>query len=153
MSALSPLQLEHLVFTTVKISAQHLQEPQVQGALNTAVEFKTQPAAPESDDRRWVVAVRVHLNDAPEDTKLKTPYVGTVECVGYFTVSQAWPADKVQQLVAVNGTGLLYSAIREMVCTITARGPWGTIMLPTQSFVDATKANQPAQRPAEKGAR
>jgi preprotein translocase subunit SecB len=137
MSALSPLQLRTCFFTDVRISSQHLTDLEMQGSVETAVEFRTRPAP--NNNRVWQIVVRVHLRGA-ENTK--APYTGTVECVGDFEVAPEWPEDKIGQLVAVNGTGLLYASIREMVSNISARGPWGPIMLPTQSFIEAYAATQ-----------
>lgn len=142
---LSPLQLNHSLFTDVKITAQHLTDAEMQGTLQTAVEFRIQP---DPNNRRiWQVIVRVHLQSPPN---AKAPYIGTVESAGMFSVAPDWPEEKIDQLVAVNGTGLLYSGIREMVCSITSRGPWGMIMIPTQSFLGAyedSKKNKGATAP------
>ena len=142
MTALSPLQLNNLVFSDVKISAQTLTEAELQGSLETVVQYRTQ--VDPNNKRIWQVAVRVHLRNPAEG---KTPYTGTVECVGMFTVAPEWPEEKVEQLVAVNGTAVLYSSIREMVCGITARGPWGMIMLPTQSFISSYEESKKAKAP------
>ena len=40
------------------------------------------------------------------------------------------------KVVVVNGTSMLWSAIREQVCTLTARMPAGQLMLPTVNFLD-----------------
>src|SRR5690349_14978322 len=131
MSGLSPLQLRNQVFTDVRITSQHLTETEMQGGMETAVEFRTQ--ADPNNKRLWQIIVRVHMRGAGN---IKAPCVGTVECVGAFEVLPDWPEEKIEQLVTVNGTSLLYSSIRDMVCSITARGPWGPIMLPTQTFIE-----------------
>jgi preprotein translocase subunit SecB len=140
MSALSPLQLKNSLFTDVRITSQHLTETEMQGGMETAVEFRTQ--VDPNNKRLWQIIVRVHMRGSGN---VKAPCVGTVECVGAFEVVPEWPEDKIEQLVAVNGTGLLYSSIRDMVCNITSRGPWGMIMLPTQSFVDTYEAGKKAK--------
>ena len=42
----------------------------------------------------------------------------------------------IENIVVVNGTSMLWSAIREQVCTLTARMPAGQLMLPTVNFLD-----------------
>jgi len=103
----------------------------VSGNLITNVEFggKVQTGNP----RSWMLTVRVNLK---AENEKPVPYVGTVECIGIFTVLPAWPEDQIEKLVLVNGTGLIYTIIREMICSITARGPFDVLMLPTQSFLD-----------------
>jgi preprotein translocase subunit SecB len=147
MSGLSPLQLKNQIFTDVKVTSQHLTETDMLGGMETAVEFRSQ--ADPNNNRLWQIIVRVHMRGSGN---IKAPYVGTVECVGGFEVVPEWPENKIEQLVSVNGTSLLYSSIRDMVCNITARGPWGSIMLPTQSFIEAYEAGKKAAAAAKKAA-
>lgn len=48
----------------------------------------------------------------------------------------------VEDLAVVNGTSLLWSAIREQVSTLTARMPAGMVTLPTVNFQDLRKDQQ-----------
>ena len=52
----------------------------------------------------------------------------------------------IEDLVVVNGTSMLWSAIREQVCNLTARMPAGQIMLPTVNFHDLKRQNREPER-------
>ena len=129
----TPLQLNHYVFTDVRLTAQ----PNVDISGNapvgteTVVEYHAQKLG--DNPLSWVVTVRVHLK-SPNDKP--TTYVGTVQCVGVFSVAPNWPPDQIEKLVAINGCGLLYASIREMIAMVTARGPYTYPLLPTMSFLD-----------------
>jgi len=53
--------------------------------------------------------------------------------IGFFSVNAEWK-DPLK-LLEVTGASILYAAAREFLITITSRGPWGAIMLPTTSFL------------------
>ena len=94
-----------------------------------------------------------------------SPYLVDIEA---GAVVRALPGAEVlgdiQDLIVVNGTSLLWSAIREQVCSLTARMPAGQVMLPTVNFhdlkrqnreqdVDKTPAAKPKARPGHKAAK
>ena len=49
---------------------------------------------------------------------------------------------EIEDVVVINGTSLLLSAIRVLVCSLTARLPAGLVMLPTVNFQDLRKDQQ-----------
>jgi hypothetical protein len=53
-----------------------------------------------------------------------------------------------EDLAAVNGAALLWSAIREQVLALTSRMPAGPAMLPTVHFHDLKRQPQAAPTPA-----
>lgn len=127
----SPLQLNRSVFTDVRLTAQpDVPDTQVELQMETIVEYQAQVS--NANPRNWVLTVRVHIKSPNEKP---TMYVGTVQCIGAFTVAPEWPADQIEKLVVVNGCGMLYSSIREMVSIIVARGPYVSPPLPSMSFV------------------
>ena len=95
------------------------------------------------------LAVKVH---APEGLPLP-PYTVDVRSIGYFQYredsAEETPAEQLNRIVSVNGASLLYSGIRELVAAITARGPWGQVLLPTVDFrAIPVKVTQPEVEPA-----
>jgi len=62
-----------------------------------------------------------------------------LEVMGDFQISDSWPEPQIEKLVYVNGSGMLYSAVREMVCNITARGLFPLLLLPSISFFEMFK--------------
>jgi preprotein translocase subunit SecB len=86
----------------------------------------------ETDARQWQVTLSVEFagKGAP------APYKGSVDYIGYFTVSADYPEEKMPRLVAITCPSMLYSSIRELVALLTGRGPHRPLMLPTVSFQD-----------------
>jgi len=83
--------------------------------------------------------------------------------VGFFEVSKEYLEKKgpedTERLVAVNGPAVLYSAAREVLATISARGPYRDenieILLPTITFINfqlekAKDEKKPAKKPTKK---
>lgn len=125
----SPLQLERYYLTELHFET------------NDALQIKDMPALTlesavgigrhNDDERRYKVQLKVNFQPAsPELVHQK----GSVTFVGFFAVVPEYPLEKVLMLVETNAPSVLYGAAREMFCTITARGPWGMITLPSQSF-------------------
>jgi preprotein translocase subunit SecB len=130
----SPLQLDLLCFTNVSIQSNLTSDAE---HINNHVGYISN--VDPQNNRKWQVQVRVKM----EGEGGKSPmYAGTVECAAKFTVAQDWPEEMIEKLVVVNGVGLLYSAIREMICNITSRGPWPMLILPSESFLEAYEAKK-----------
>ena len=67
--------------------------------------------------------------------------------VGFFGCRDGFPSpEDEEQFVRVNGSSMLYGAAREIVRSLTSRGPWGELMLPGISFYD--KGAKPKEEPA-----
>ena len=100
----------------------------------------------------FFLALRVVIdNQASEETNLRfSPYLVDIEA---GAVVRALPGAEVlgdiQDLVVVNGTSMLWSAIREQVCNLTARMPAGQVMLPTVNFHDLKKQNREKREEVE----
>lgn len=133
----SPLRLERAFFTRVSIQA----IPDGNPEAKWEVEAVPQIAQKGDEKRKWSVALKLTLKQIGE---LKPSYHVEIEAAGSFSVFEKWPDDKIEQLVHVNGSAILYSAIREMVCNLTSRGPWPMLCLPTVTFLDS--APNPVKR-------
>ena len=72
------------------------------------------------------------------------PYKFDLSLIGFFACNDGFssPADE-EHFVRVNGSSMLYGAARELVRSLTARGPWGELFLPSISFYD--KATKPIE--------
>jgi preprotein translocase subunit SecB len=99
------------------------------------------------DKRKWQLLVRVNLTPGPNS---KPTYVGFVECVGIFSVASDVQDENIERLVMVNGTGMLYASIRELILNITSRGPWPAINLVTQVFSAGYAEGKAKEKEAEK---
>lgn len=78
----------------------------------------------------------------------KQQYQVSMSVVGIFTVSPSFP--EPDKLLYINGASILYGAARELLITVTSRGPWPEITLPTFSFKD--QYNQKVKKQLEKSA-
>jgi preprotein translocase subunit SecB len=83
---------------------------------------------------KWHVKLSVDFRAAEQKP---VSYEGHINCEGYFTVTDAALSEQKQRkLVAVNAATILYSTVREVVATITARARNGKFLLPSVSFID-----------------
>jgi hypothetical protein len=138
-NSLSPIQLQSLTYTEVHISAQSDGKPNGVSATNAA--FEAFPLDLQKEN--WQVGVKVDIVQIGE---IKPFYLGTILAIGIVQIVASIPEDRLEKVVTVNGAGMVYSAIREMVCNITARGPWGPLMLITQNFLVAYEEGQARAR-------
>jgi len=59
------------------------------------------------------------------------PYTIEANVVGVFSVDPDFKHDDLDRLVQINGASMLFGAAREQILTITGRGPYGPLKLPT----------------------
>lgn len=97
------------------------------------------------DDANSVYVVM--LNILIENKEGKTaPYDIDVCVAGHFSVHKNVTKERVVNLVTVNGCSILYSAIRELVMTLTIRSINGMLTLPTVNFLDKIPENSPPEK-------
>ena len=137
---LSPLQLVQMVFTKTRVEtfedADGLGEiwaPQFDfEGVNLLVENTV--GQQESNTTDFLVALRVAvLNEA--DAVKKAPYAFDIAVQGVFKLAEDFACDDRRDLVRVNGSAMLYGAIRDILQQITARSMLGTLLLPTLHFL------------------
>lgn len=71
------------------------------------------------------------------------PYNFKTTLVGYFEISEQFPAEHAETMVNANAPALLYSAARELIASATGRGPLPALTLPSVTFIqtgDSLKA-------------
>jgi preprotein translocase subunit SecB len=85
----------------------------------------------DDDHSLWRFEVCIKLPCSPDDD---FPYYVATTLVGYFKVSETYPAEKAEQLARVNGPAVLYSCAREIVATITGRSPYPKLIIPSVTF-------------------
>lgn len=142
----SPLQLGNCYFTEIRISSRSDAKDDETNLVDVTVEAEAFKRAQETP-RQWFVDLRVKIN--PKEGA-KPGYFGEVDALGTFEVDPGWPEDQIEKLVSVNGAGMIYGAIRELVCNLTARGFWNMLVLPTYSFVEHYKKQRADREQAKK---
>ena len=126
----TPLLLEEYFFSHVKVSA----DPGASGAENNnAPEFKTKVDVIKTKEDNGSYQVSLSISSYPESEEKRTAYTVELVAIGFFSVNAEWKDP--MKLLEVTGASILYAAAREFLITITSRGPWGAIMLPTTSFL------------------
>lgn len=147
----APIQLLQVVFKKVQIEWDERHAPEeppnplttifVFDGVDITTEFSIGEMDPNHErGRLYLVMLRVVVdNDAPSEKPDRkfSPYQIDVEARGVVLIPNG--AEKLappDDLAAVNGASLLWSALREQVLTVTSRMMNGSVMLPTMNFHD-----------------
>jgi preprotein translocase subunit SecB len=123
----SPLQVKNYYFTNISVKANDRPEKTSDKSKRT-LNLKTTIETKNDDNDNYVVVLSLSLTPAPDGPGF--PYTIEVVAVGHFSVAPAWPADKKEKLVVTSGGGILISAAREQIASLTGRGPHGPFLLP-----------------------
>lgn len=92
----------------------------------------------ESDDEteRWVVQLSVSQQAGSDNY----PYLFDITTYGTFISEfKQLPEERRERFVRINGSSVLYGALRDFLRSITATGPWGPLLLPMVSFTEVPK--------------
>jgi preprotein translocase subunit SecB len=88
------------------------------------------------DPNRWRYEIQI---ESHKSTKKNFPYSFSITMVGLFRLPKAKDITEektVNLLLYANAPAVLYSAAREVLATVTGRGPYPAIMLPSVTFID-----------------
>jgi len=126
----SPLVLVEYCFPVVQVVA----NPEGGKSTNiNEIQYDIEVGLAISDDNEFYqVTVEITSIDPSDSDEKKNAYSIHVIALGHFKVHPDWRDP--EKLVRINGASILYSAAREFLITITSRGPWGAITIPTKSF-------------------
>ncbi|MEE4632292.1 hypothetical protein V2K98_02010 [Pseudomonas alliivorans] len=114
--------LDHLFYPEVSIKASSDYDPDVETTL-------TEPSITifmsKSGANRFHLGLRLNLSpEVPADK-----YSMDVFAVGVFRADETLPEDQQVKLIAHSGPNLLFGGMRDMIATVTGRGPWGEYYL------------------------
>jgi hypothetical protein len=163
---LSPVQMLKASFKHVRVETDEARVPaELPNPLTTVFVFSgidvrtdfgmVEADGPNDEGRTFFGTLRVVVDNQPradEPARNFSPYLIDVQVDGVFLVPRG--AEKLappEDLVAVNGAGMLWSVIREQVFALTSRMPVGPVMLPTVHFHDLKKSSlerQPVEPPS-----
>lgn len=142
----SPIRLKHYNLATLHIDPVEGFEPS----------FDAEPY-PSFSNAKFQIGVRIDEAEATADTH---PFVLHLKLDGEPKEGKSFPyrfavaataivefrggddANKRRDLIAVNGTSLVYSAVREVLLSLTFRFPNGPMLLPSANFLDMVKKPQ-----------
>lgn len=147
----SPLQLRVLKFIDTRVdsrippSLDKLGEDQPDYDFKSTTIISTIEHSPAEDSEdspiiNFLVALRIEL---PDEGETPPPYVIDVKCVGYFTLLKDAFPDPIKRydVAVVNGTSMLYGAIREKISELTSRSWYGNLLLPSANFQKDAPSN------------
>lgn len=84
----------------------------------------------------WAVTMSVEQNVTAEKN---APYNFVVRLVGFFTIVEGVPKERIEKLLLTNGSSILFAAAREILRDMTSKGPYSPLLLPTLSFFPLPK--------------
>lgn len=67
------------------------------------------------------------------------PYAFEIVLVGVFDFDPNFPSEDAQKLADANAPAVLYGAAREIISSVTARGPFKALCLPSVTFNGLTR--------------
>lgn len=137
MTPISPLQLKAHAFTAISVRTWPNGSATNEPSLLPKISFEADAEL----SNHWRLALEVKVGSVKADK----PFIYEIEVAlqGLVEVHADFPAEKREHLAVVNGLGLLYSSVREMVTNLTARSAHGALNLPTLNFVEiVAKASQ-----------
>jgi preprotein translocase subunit SecB len=143
----SPLQLEGYYIEDIAVSVLpafqenvklelhggfHPSAIDVDASIPYTVSVKVDYARNDEEPLRYKLKVTI---ESDNDASPHLRYSFRLVMVGFMHVLETYPSDKIDLLVAVNGPALLYSSAREIIASITGRGPFPAIVLPSVNFL------------------
>jgi len=148
---LSPLQLKAHRFTLLHLEGLPQGLPEGNLEVSTSVSLGKH----QTDSKQWKVELKVTFGPNKDQSG---PYRGVAEVVGLFEVLDGWPEEQCEKLVAINGTSLLYGAVREMILAMSSRSSHGELLLPTLLFQSleeppAAETAPPTKKAKKRGAK
>ena len=132
-----PLQLENYFFKRLLVDAQlpdGEDDPQFERSPAVNTEIELYPHI--EDENRYQLRMTIMRDEAELGPGT---YDVEVEVYGFFSLSPDWPEDERETVVRITGASILYGAAREHLLSVTARGPWPALMLPTVSFAPSAE--------------
>lgn len=151
----APVQLLQVMFKKVSVEWDESRAPQeppnpfttafVFDGVDLNTEFSIGELDPEHErGRMYLLSLRLLVDNAPrQDEKEQkfSPYLIDIEARGVVLIPNG--AEKLapaEDLAAVNGASLLWSALRDQLLATSSRMMAGQVMLPTMNFHDLKMA-------------
>ena len=133
-----PITLERVFFTRSIIVAVPAHIPG-NGVL-LSPENKIDLIAIKDEPGRYQVTMHSTLNNNGDPS---APYIIDMECVGLFVADASLATEEATKGVMITAHSVLYGAIREAVAWITARQPFGQLILGLSVLQSAPSAAAP----------
>jgi preprotein translocase subunit SecB len=129
-----PLVLKHHFYTEVHVTSDPSVLKEIKADLEFGYGFTSHVEVSQSVDNPLDYQVQLAIKSEGIDNKIKGYDIG-LTVVGFVTADGEFPEDRRNDMVSVTGASLLYSAARDYLFSLTSRGPYPPVYLPTISFV------------------
>jgi preprotein translocase subunit SecB len=144
----SPLRLEWYFIKELRVAWQSEYDESKASPMSVSdLSVEVTPSQSEEEPLKWAFEVSIALED---NTGKRFPYIFQIVLVGFFEIANAY-AEKnpngAELLAIVNGPAVLYSAAREHITTLTSRGPYPEVVLPTVTFLPIEEKPKSAEEP------
>lgn len=103
--------------------------------------FTTEVEVGKSENNQFEFQVKLTIKSEPAEGKLKG-YDIELTIVGFVEADSSYPEDRRDGMVSVVGASILYGAARDFLLTLTSRGPYPPVYLPTVSFIPDNDGNE-----------
>jgi len=141
----SPLEISSYFYPAVSVAADAEFNPDTD---TSPPHIEVKVSADHVENNTYQVALEITLG--PDNDENRQPYAIQLIAIGIFHVDPDFPDP--EKLMRLNGATILYGAAREFLITITSRGPWGAVTVPSISFFkpEDTKQKEATQKPKKK---
>jgi preprotein translocase subunit SecB len=144
----SPLSLEWYFIKELRVAWQpDFDGSEAKSLLVSDLSVEVLPSQNKEEPLKWGFELIITLEDK---TGKRFPYTFQIALVGFFEISKAYAErnpNGAELLAIVNGPAVLYSAAREHITTVTSRGPYPEVILPTVTFLPVEEKPSKTQEP------
>jgi len=120
-----PFKFEKYFFPIINIVANQNHKPTE--PKDVMFDVSSNLMTPKETQRIYQLNINIHV---VEEESTNFPYTGGLQVVGLFSVNDSIDKEEIEALISSKGAGILYSAAREFLLTVTGRGPWAPLSLP-----------------------
>lgn len=129
--------------TEMSLSSSSTYDPEKASNLELAdLRVESDLSLVKPDEPLWAVALSVDQNVTAEKN---APYNFVIRLVGFFTIVEGVPKERIDKLLLTNGSSILFAAAREILRDMTSKGPYAPLLLPTLSFFPLPKEEAAAE--------
>jgi preprotein translocase subunit SecB len=140
-----PIEMTGHFFSEVELKADAKVFEDVAGQKPIGYQFRqdVRITPPQNEDEDFQVTLTIETEECEGFIK---PYHARLQAIGFVKVKEDVKTEERHDIAAILGATLLYSAAREYLYSMTLRGPYPPIYLPTISFIpkDAETPKKPA---------
>jgi len=129
-----PIDMLHHFFSNIRVTSDPTAQNKFKNGKEFGCEFKFEVEYSKSPDNELEYQVILSISSL-ESKDLIKGYDIEISAVGFFLVGTESSVNSRDGLAAVLGPTLLYGAVRELLYSLTLRGPYPPIYLPTTSFI------------------